>query len=468
MPIHPLSRLRNPVLLLALATAFPLTGNATGVASIDFTAGSVTALSLSGVQRTLLKGAEVANGDTVRTGENGRAQLRFSDGALISLQPQTEFRVDEYQYSGKIDGQEKGFFSLLKGGLRTITGWVGRTNRENYKVSTGVATIGIRGTEYSAGLSSTGSELNVSTGEGLVEVCNASGCLLLASGESGFVQGANAPRRTDSRPQLLPAQPEDSLLPVYASGEDKNTDGSPASMPESAKKAAVTTTTSPAPVLYTVGGIVGLGGAVFRNNASATFNGDGSLKSFTSGSQTSSQGTAQVVGYNGSDSIIKWGAWANGTATIDNGAVTLSANQSLHHFWGVPTATMPTTGTASYVLLGGTSPTETTGAWASGTLNSASMSVNFGTLAVSANLHVTINPTSVNRDYLMSGTGALSGGAFSVVNMSGSGSACLVAACSGELSGRFYGTSAERVGLAYKIFDANFGGKTIIGVAALK
>ena len=211
-----------------------------------------------------------------------------------------------------------------------------------------------------------------------------------------------------------------------------------------------------------------MSGGVYRNNATASFNGDGSLNSFTSGSQTSSQGTAQVVGYNGSDAIIKWGAWANCTATIDNVAVTLSANQSLHHFWGVPTATMPSTGTASYVLLGGTSPTESTGAWASGTLNSASMSVNFGTLAVSANLHVTINPTSVNRDYLMSGTGALSGGAFSVVNMSGSGSACLVAACSGELSGRFYGTSAERVGLAYKIFDANFGGKTIIGVAALK
>ena len=466
MPIHPLSRLRNPVLLLALATAFPLTGNATGVASIDFTAGSVTALSLSGVQRTLLKGAEVANGDTVRTGENGRAQLRFSDGALISLQPQTEFRVDEYQYSGKIDGQEKGFFSLLKGGLRTITGWVGRTNRENYKVSTGVATIGIRGTEYSAGLSSTGSELNVSTGEGLVEVCNASGCLLLASGESGFVQGANAPRRTDSRPQLLPAQPEDSLLPVYASGEDKNPDGSPASMPESAKKAAVTTTTSPAPVLYTVGGIVGLGGAVFRNNASATFNGDGSLKSFTSGSQTSSQGTAQVVGYNGSDSIIKWGAWANGTATIDNGAVTLSANQSLHHFWGVPTATMPTTGTASYVLLGGTSPTETTGAWASGTLNSASMSVNFGTLAVSASLGITINPGPYST-FNVSGSGTISGGnGITISSLSGSGSGC-VSGCSGEVSGKFFGTSAERVGIAYKITES-LTNKTIIGVATLK
>ena len=33
-------------------------------------------------------------------------------------------------------------------GLRTITGLVGRSNRDNYKVTTAVATIGIRGTEY--------------------------------------------------------------------------------------------------------------------------------------------------------------------------------------------------------------------------------------------------------------------------------------------------------------------------------
>lgn len=80
---------------------------------------------------------------------------------MVSLQPQSEFRIDDYQYAGQTDGQEKGFFSLLKGGLRTITGWVGRTHRENYKVTTNVATIGIRGTEYSAVLDALGNVLNV-------------------------------------------------------------------------------------------------------------------------------------------------------------------------------------------------------------------------------------------------------------------------------------------------------------------
>ncbi|MBK8523518.1 MAG: FecR domain-containing protein [Betaproteobacteria bacterium] len=148
MPNYSIFRLKNHALLMALASAYPVISYAAGPAQIDFAAGGVTAVNSTGAQRPLTKGAEVSNGDTIRTGEGGRAQVRFSDGALVSLQPATEFRIDNYQFANKPDGQEKGFFSLLKGGMRTITGLIGRSNRDNYKVTTSVATIGIRGTEY--------------------------------------------------------------------------------------------------------------------------------------------------------------------------------------------------------------------------------------------------------------------------------------------------------------------------------
>ena len=141
-------RLRNPALLVAMAAAFPVVSYAASAANVNFSTGSVVGINAAGVQRPLTRGADIGNGDTIRTGEGGRAQIRFSDGAMVSLQPQTEFRIDDYQYSGKADGKEKGFFSLLKGGLRTITGWSGRSSRESYKVSTSVATIGIRAVSY--------------------------------------------------------------------------------------------------------------------------------------------------------------------------------------------------------------------------------------------------------------------------------------------------------------------------------
>jgi hypothetical protein len=212
-------RFKNQALMVALAAAYPALSYSAGAARVDFAAGSVMAVSAAGAQRAVAKGAEIGSGEAVVTGSGGRAQLRFTDGALISLQPGTEFKINNYQYSGKGDSEEKGFFSLIKGGMRTITGLIGRSNRNNYQVSTSVATIGIRGTEYTAGLNPAGSELLVHTGEGLVEVCNGAGCVLLGSGESGSVQGQQQPKRTESRPQLPPAQPDPNVMPLFSTGD---------------------------------------------------------------------------------------------------------------------------------------------------------------------------------------------------------------------------------------------------------
>ena len=133
-------------LLAAIAAAYPVIGYPAPAAQVDFAVGNVTAVGSNGQSRALGKGAQIEQGDTVNT-NGGRAQLRFTDGAYVSLQPESQFRIDQYRFDGKQDGNEKGFFSLLKGGLRTITGLVGRSNKANYQVSTSVATIGIRGTE---------------------------------------------------------------------------------------------------------------------------------------------------------------------------------------------------------------------------------------------------------------------------------------------------------------------------------
>src|SRR3954447_15635220 len=99
----------------------PCTTLAVPAARVEFVAGNVSATSQTGQTRALAKGTEVDSGDTVNT-RDGRVQLRFTDGAYISLQSQTLFRIDDYRYDGKSDGSGRGFFSLLKGGLRTITG----------------------------------------------------------------------------------------------------------------------------------------------------------------------------------------------------------------------------------------------------------------------------------------------------------------------------------------------------------
>lgn len=50
------------------------------------------------------------------------------------------------------DETSRAFFRLLKGGFRSVSGLIGKANHDDYRVSTPVATIGIRGTQYGARL----------------------------------------------------------------------------------------------------------------------------------------------------------------------------------------------------------------------------------------------------------------------------------------------------------------------------
>lgn len=109
--------------------------------------GQLAAKQKDGSSRSLKRGSSIYEGDTVET-KTGRSQLRFSDGSLVALRPNTSFKVEEYNYAGQQDGSEKGVYNLLRGGFRTISGAIGKLNKQNYRVKTPVATIGIRGTHY--------------------------------------------------------------------------------------------------------------------------------------------------------------------------------------------------------------------------------------------------------------------------------------------------------------------------------
>ena len=70
------------------------------------------------------------------------------DGGLVALRPDTKLKVDTYVFNGQEDGSENPVFSLLKGGLRAITGIIGKRNKERYNLRTPTSTIGIRGTDH--------------------------------------------------------------------------------------------------------------------------------------------------------------------------------------------------------------------------------------------------------------------------------------------------------------------------------
>lgn len=209
---------------LAVLAADVNGARAAEAAKVDFVLGDVSAVQADGARRALARGESVSAGEMVDTG-GGRAQLRFTDGAMVSLQPQTQFRIDAYEFKGQADGSERSFFSLLKGALRTITGAIGKTDRKAYRLDTAVATIGIRGTEYAVAY---GNSITVTTNSGLVEVCNRAGCLLVEAGQSAYVADIEKAPVLTTRSALQPlAPPPSPSQPGFTGGDQPNIQPAP-------------------------------------------------------------------------------------------------------------------------------------------------------------------------------------------------------------------------------------------------
>src|SRR3954467_15208535 len=130
MPV-PFRLNRISLLLAAMSAAFA--GEAAAVAGwVDFSSGAATVSDAQGRQRAVSKGANLDRGGTLRTGATGRAQIRFTDGAYVSLQPNSEFAIKDYNFEGKTDGSERGGKNIARGAMRTVTGLIGRGNRNRY------------------------------------------------------------------------------------------------------------------------------------------------------------------------------------------------------------------------------------------------------------------------------------------------------------------------------------------------
>ncbi|MBU0688229.1 MAG: FecR domain-containing protein [Gammaproteobacteria bacterium] len=113
-------------------------------------AGQMVAKQADGNIRKLTLGSPVFEGDTLQSDMASHAVVAFRDGGRITLQQSSIFKVEAFKYEKKGGVQENIALRLIKGGVRVVTGLIGRANRNNYKFRMSGATIGIRGTGFDA------------------------------------------------------------------------------------------------------------------------------------------------------------------------------------------------------------------------------------------------------------------------------------------------------------------------------
>ncbi|MCP5266156.1 MAG: FecR domain-containing protein [Burkholderiaceae bacterium] len=157
------------------------------------------------IKSPIRPGTRVISGDVLKTGPDGSIQLRFADGAAISLGASTEFRVEEYRFEPK---RQRAFFELVRGFARTVSGMIGKKRHEDFRLKTATAVMGIRGTDFATEQGACATEtcsstdargLKVTVYEGVVAVSNGAGTVDVPRGKTLFVGG-----RT-SAPQFVSA-----------------------------------------------------------------------------------------------------------------------------------------------------------------------------------------------------------------------------------------------------------------------
>ncbi len=160
------------------------------------------------------KGLELQAQDIVSTGAQGQAQIRFSDGGLVAVYANSEFALASYADTGEPTSDQFAA-KLLSGGLRAITGLIGKRDPKNYKITTPTAVVGIRGSAFRIAIAPNG-VVTVAGEQDSIEVCTDAGCVGLRAGEVAQVDGSSGwPLRSNTLPEV----PQPSLPPSYEARE---------------------------------------------------------------------------------------------------------------------------------------------------------------------------------------------------------------------------------------------------------
>ncbi len=108
--------------------------------------GQIKAHNPTGADRALRLGDDVSNGDELSSSDESEAVLKMADGAMLALRSNSLFKIDNVK---RPDESGAAFaLSLLRGGLRIVTGLTSKRAPDAYRLRTPVATIGIRGTDH--------------------------------------------------------------------------------------------------------------------------------------------------------------------------------------------------------------------------------------------------------------------------------------------------------------------------------
>jgi hypothetical protein len=463
-------------------------------------AGSAT-IERDGQAVTIQAGQPVESGDVLAVGAGSALQVRFTDESVVALRANSRFKIENYQFKKDAD-TDRSLFGLLKGGMRTVTGLIGKFNQRNYAVQTSTSTIGIRGTHFTLVACNDDCirpdgtpEANGTYGgvtDGRIHVANQSGAMEFGQQESFFVANANLP---PVRLLVPPALLND--RGAAARGRSKGSAGAQDTATAGEADGSSGTRISTSPQLTDQSApLTSLNAPLTQFSASDLQSAKAGNTSITvleyRGHVTSVGDFTEVNFQNFTPADIRQAADEVSGASFYNSQTLAAAFRTLrpvgssaaagvywmyepvpggfpnnqfsvsnvgsHHIWGdTPQVAMPTAGLAQYNYVGGTPPSDTLGR--TGVFTGSHLLMDFGAQKIK-----TLSAMSMDfaGDALPGGAirytvpadvvWPIAGGPHALAGVSCVTGCASTSSTTGQVNGRFVGTDFQGYAAAFKVF----------------
>lgn len=159
--------------------------------------GSVTVRRAGQSAFSLAQDGTLVQGDRIETSSGSEVHITFDDGGYLALRPNSIVRIDQYVVTG--DATDSATLNLIKGALRSVTGWIGKLDAPRYRITANTATIGVRGTDHEVVIVAPedavpGMDAGVHNrvNEGGTTLRNSNGVINIAPGTAAYSPGTGA------------------------------------------------------------------------------------------------------------------------------------------------------------------------------------------------------------------------------------------------------------------------------------
>lgn len=175
------------------------------IGQVVWVKGTVEAVVANGTPRSLKRRDSIYTTDTLKSAIAGTGQIVFTDGGLLAIREASTIKIAEYKFNQQGPAaSDKYVVDVVEGGFRTITGAISKANPAGYQIKTPVATIGVRGTDFSVFYSKQGCDKGVVGKQCGLVVKVDFGTVALANqgGEVALTAGSNPYARVESAKQV--------------------------------------------------------------------------------------------------------------------------------------------------------------------------------------------------------------------------------------------------------------------------